>query len=82
MNIDEYKIKVIEHFKSGNATDIQWAEMADAVLNTYESNNYEKVFTIDREICHEDYDSHRNFKPLESHFIPFPPGRVGGTQEG
>jgi len=77
MNIDEYKIKVIEHFKSGNATDIQWAEMADAVLNTYESNNYEKVLTIDREICPEDYDSNGNFKPLESHFTPSPPSRVG-----
>ena len=54
MNIDEYKNKVIELFKSGKATDEQWAEMADAVLTVFESNGYKKVHMIDIEICPED----------------------------
>jgi hypothetical protein len=32
MNIDEYKQKVIDLFKSGTATEEQWQEMAASVL--------------------------------------------------
>ena len=50
MDIDEYKLEVIKLFKSGKATDVQWGEMADAVLYVAESNAYKKVFMIDYKI--------------------------------
>lgn len=49
MNIDKYKSKVIELFKSGNATEEQWDEMAAAILNSSESVP-EYVEKIDRAI--------------------------------
>ena len=50
MDIQEYKNKVIEHFKSGKATNEQWAEMADAILHVSETNSCKKVFMIDMAI--------------------------------
>jgi hypothetical protein len=38
MNIDEYKQKVIDLFKSRIATEEQWQEMASVVLAASESN--------------------------------------------
>jgi len=37
MTINEYKDKVIQLFKSGNATEEQWDELAEAIL--YHSEN-------------------------------------------
>ncbi len=56
MNINDYKNKVIDLFKSGKATDEQWGEMANAVLEASESqninvNNQNKMtFMIDKQI--------------------------------
>lgn len=49
MNIDEYRYKVIELFKSGNATDAQWGEMANSVLETSERDG-KTTFQIDNDI--------------------------------
>jgi len=38
MNIDEYRKKVIEFFKSGKALDDHYKEMANAVLDMSESD--------------------------------------------
>lgn len=39
MNIDEYKAAVIALFKSGNATDEQWEEMASCILCASEGSD-------------------------------------------
>jgi len=39
MNIDEYKEKVIQLFRSGKATEEQYKDMAEAVLNMSESES-------------------------------------------
>ena len=49
MNINDYKNKVVELFKSGKATDEQWAEMATAVLESSESQN-KTTFMINKQI--------------------------------
>ena len=46
MTISEYKAKVIELFRSGQATDKQYEEMASAIL-TGSENDYESVDAID-----------------------------------
>lgn len=48
MDINEYKQRVIALFKSGNAADEQWNEMADAVLRCVENGDGCEV--IDTEI--------------------------------
>lgn len=46
MDIDQYKHAVIAHFKSGQATDAEWAELAQAILHASE-NEWEAVPQID-----------------------------------
>jgi hypothetical protein len=54
MNIDEYREKVIEFFKSGKALDDHYKEMANAVLDMSESDG-EKTREIDKIILGENY---------------------------
>lgn len=49
MDVEEYKQKVIELFKSGKATDAQWQELATIILFTSE-NDYEATENIDEQI--------------------------------
>lgn len=49
MTISEYRAKVIELFRSGQATPSQWEEMANAVLH-FSETEYEAVDAIDAEI--------------------------------
>ena len=44
MDIEEYKTKVIEWFKSGKATAKQYDEMALAVLNASETNSFNTMY--------------------------------------
>lgn len=53
MNIGEYKEKVIELFKSGNAHQDQWKAMAEAVLSMSEGNSGDIVYPIDIEVDSE-----------------------------
>lgn len=50
MNKYEYRSRVIEFFKSGKATNEQWAEMADAIHYVSQSEEHKRVFMIDREV--------------------------------
>ena len=45
MDVGEYKRRVIELLKSGNATDAQWDEVAECVL--FASEDYDGVPHID-----------------------------------
>ena len=53
MDIITYKNKVIELFKSGKATDEQWAEMADSVLYASENLDEKTTFMIDKEVVED-----------------------------
>ncbi len=53
MNIDDYKDRVIGHFRSGAASDECWSELADVVLFSSERPDYE-TRAIDRAIMSED----------------------------
>jgi len=50
MDIEEYKAAVIALFKSGNATDEQWDEMATTVLyrseNEYRSDGVPSIDSV------------------------------------
>lgn len=50
MDVDEYRQKVIDLFKSGTATDSQWGEMSYAVLFASEGNSEEATPEIDKSI--------------------------------
>ena len=49
MNVREYKDAVIAFFKSGQATDLHWEEMANVVLYASEGD-YEIVQNIDNAV--------------------------------
>lgn len=59
MDVDEYRQKVIDLFKSGTATDSQWEEMSHAVLFLSEDNSEEATPDIDKSIfsTEERFDS-------------------------
>lgn len=65
---DNYTMEVIKLFKSGKATDKQYAEMAHAVLDASE-NDFSSTWEIDDSLCEvfpellerdkgEDYPAH------------------------
>jgi len=56
MTVDEYKARVIAHFKSGDATDEQWEELAQAVLVVSESGESYLVEAIDDAIGRPEYE--------------------------
>lgn len=50
MTVNEYKAKVLELFRGGIATDEEWEEMADAVLECSEGMSSYKVEVIDAHV--------------------------------
>ncbi len=51
--LEKYKKKVIRLFKSGRATDVQWSQLANAILSVSDGIYFSKVSTIDAEIAPE-----------------------------
>ena len=55
MDIEVYKGKVIDLFKSNNATEEQWKAMAEAILWVAESNKVDIVKSIEKVVDPESY---------------------------
>lgn len=61
MNIRVWKDSAIDWFRSGHATDEQWEEMAEALLNRSENEGLNNVLdgSIFNHACYKDTTSHK-----------------------